>query len=138
MKLTADSKKLLLDEFEYAIKMMKTGNNADKKLFYFSGLYGALSRIFNIEYDSQLVFMHQILTSAYNNINMRLNALKGGETVVQFPESFFDKLIEIVEELTERIEKNEDTYTTMEKIAILTFITTGNGYYLFEKNIIKI
>lgn len=138
MKLTTDSQKLLLDEFEYAIKMMKASNNADKKLFYFSGLYGALSRIFNIEYDSQLVFLHQILTSAYNNINLRLNAIKGGEAVVQFPEGFFDKLTETVEELTERIKKNEDLYSSMEKITILTFITTGNGYYLFEKNIIKI
>lgn len=139
MKLTAENRKILVDEFEYAIKMMKTIDSAEKKLFYFSGLYGALSRIFNLAYDPQLVFLHYIISSAHTNINARLAAImKGGETVIQFPEGYFDKLALIAEELKEKIKKEEDTYSSMEKIAVMVFVTTGNGYYLYEKNIIKI
>lgn len=138
MKLTAENKKILVGEFEYASKMMKANDLAEHKLFYFSSLFGTLPRIFNLEYDPQLVFLNQILTDAYTNINLRLNAIKGGEKIVQFPEGYFDKLTLAVEELTEKIKRDEDTYTNMEKIAILTYITSGNGYYMYEKKIIKI
>jgi hypothetical protein len=138
MKLTAEHRKSLIEEFEYSIKMMRATDSPEKKLFYFSGLYGALSRIFNLAYDPQLVFLHHMLNAAHGNINARWAAMKAGDTVIQFPEGYFDKLASISEELKEKIKEDKDTYSTMEKIALMIFVTTGNGYYLYEKGIIKI
>lgn len=138
MKLSSEYKNILLDEFGFAAKMMKEKANPEDKLFYFSSTYGALSRIFNLKFDAELVFIHSILNNAYINILNRLNAIKGGETTVVFPEGYFDKLTVCVEELTEKISKNENVYKTLIDIGLLTFLTTGNGAYLLQKGSFKV
>ena len=37
--------------------------------------------------------------------------------------------------LEKNIEKDEDTYLVLEKISNLTYLTTGNGYYLTQRGI---
>jgi hypothetical protein len=138
MDISPEFEKILVDELTYSLKMMRNSKTPDEKLFYFSGLFGVLPRIFNIEFDPQIVFMHIIITSAYNAISERLNAIKGGNIVIEFPEGFFDKLADASEDLIEKIKNNEDIYKALEKISILTFLTTGNGYYLFQKGSFKI
>jgi hypothetical protein len=138
MEIKQEYRKVLVEEFAYAAKMMKENQFAELKLFYFSSTYGALSRIFNLQYDPQLIFMHLVLNNAYGNINTRIQAIKGGEGIIQFPEEYFEKLTGYVEKLASQIERNEDTYKTLEEIALLTFLTTGNGFYLFQKGILKI
>jgi len=138
MKLSSEYKNILLDEFRFATKMMKEKPDPEDKLFYFSSTYGVLSRIFNLKFDPELVFIHSILNNAHINILNRLNAIKGGERTVVFPEGYFDKLTEYVEELAEKISKNENVYKTLINIGLLTFLTTGNGAYLLQKGSFKI
>ncbi len=138
MKLSSEYKNILLDEFRFATKMMKEKSDPEDKLFYFSSTYGVLSRIFNLKFDPELVFIHSILNNAYINILNRLNAIKGGERTVVFPEGYFDKLTEYVEELAEKISKNENVYKALINIGLLTFLTTGNGAYLLQKGSFKI
>lgn len=138
MNIDPEYKKYLVAEFRYTVKSMNENEFAEQKLFYFSSTFGAVSRIFNLQYDPQLIFMHSILNNAHGNIMARLQAIKSGDPVVQFQENYFDKLTQYVEILAQQIERNEDTYKTLEQIALLTFLTTGNGYYLFKKGIIKI
>jgi len=138
MDISPEFKKILVEELTYSLKMMKNSKTLDEKLFYFSGLFGVLPRVFNIKFDPQLVFMNIIITSAYSAILERLNAIKGGNLVIEFPEGFFDKLADASEDLIEKIKNNEDTYKALEKIGVLTFLTTGNGYYLFQKGSFKI
>jgi hypothetical protein len=138
MNINSEYRKNLVEEFRYAAKSMKENEFVDQKLFYFSSTFGVLSRIFNLQYDSQLIFMHLVLNNAHGNIMARLQAIKSGDPVVQFPEKYFDQLTRCVEILAQQIERNEDTYNTLEQIALLTFLTTGNGYYLFKKGIIEI
>jgi len=117
---------------------MRKNESVESKIFYFSSTHGVLSRIFNLQCDPQLIFMHFVLNNAYANINGRINALKRGDLVIQFHPKFFEKLTESVEVLASKIEKDEDTFKTLEQIALLTFLTTGNGYYLFEKGMINL
>jgi len=138
MEINPEYKKMLVSEFRYAAKLMTENQFAEIKLFYFSSTFGILSRIFNLQYEPQLVFMHAILNNAHGNMIARLQAIKSGDIVVQFPQEFFEKLTQCVEKLALQIEKDEDTYKTLEEIVLLTFITTGNGYYLFQKGILKI
>ena len=62
----------------------------------------------------------------------------GKDTVIDFPEGFFEKLSECLEELAKNIENNQDTYAVLQKISLLAYISTGNGYYLYQKGILKI
>lgn len=138
MDIPSEYRRIIVDEFKYAVKLMRENEHPELKLYYFSSTHGALSRIFNLHCDTQLVFMHFILNNANANINARLNAIKGGDIIVQFPDGYFEKLAECVETLASQIEKDENTYKILEKIAVLTFLTTGNGYYLFQKGMLKI
>lgn len=135
MKISALHKKKLVSEIKFVIKKMKSEEDPPRKLYYFSGLYGAISRIFNIEFDPDLVFAHMVTNMAYNAINSRL---ANPDKVIQIPPEIFDKLIEAIEEFKNAIEKNENLYEVLKKFVLLGFITSGNGYYLYQRKLLKI
>ena len=44
----------------------------------------------------------------------------------------------MVDEIASRVEKEETTYPLLEKMMTLSYSTTGNGYYLFQKGELKL
>jgi len=62
----------------------------------------------------------------------------GRDTTIDFPDGFFDRLCSLLEELADNIENNRDLYQTLQNISCLSYISTGNGYYLFQKGILTI
>lgn len=135
MKISTENKKKLIDEIKFVLAQMKSEENPKSKLYYFSGAYGILDRIFNIEFDPDLVFAHFVLSSTYNIINSRLE-ITG--KVVEIPENLFDRLFEITEELLTAIKQEKNLYEVLKKFMLLGYITTGNGYYLYKKGLLKI
>ena len=138
MKLTPENKKIILEEFEFAIQKMKENKEPEQKLFYFSSTYGVISRIFNSKFDPQLAFIHMILNTVYINASARIIAFKGGDKTIKLPDDYFDKLAQITEELYAKLKNDENSYEILEKFALLTFLTTGNGYYLYERGFFNI
>lgn len=138
MNISTEYKKIIAEEFRYSAKMMKATEFADKKLFFFSSTYGVLSRIFNLQYDPQLVFAHFILNSSYASINSRISSIKSGDVVIDFPAQGLNKLAEAVEEFADKIEQGQSIFEVLQKIVEISFISTGNGFYLFQKGILKL
>jgi hypothetical protein len=138
MKLKVDHKKMILDEFGYASRTMREVKTFDEKMFYFSSTYGVLSRVFNADFDPQLVFMHLVLANAHATILARVQAMRSGDNTIQLSEDFFEKLTSLVDELTKRIASGKDAYDILEKIGVLTYTSTGNGYYLFRKGVLEL
>jgi len=128
-------KTILADEL--ALVREKMNNEADprKKIYYYSAAYAMAQRIFNIdsEIDQQLVFIHTVLSSSYATIKDRMNLIVAGDRLITLPEDFFDKISIYLQQLEEKIRTNEDTYTVLEKIAVLSYIAEGNGHYLVQK-----
>ena len=62
----------------------------------------------------------------------------GKDTLIDLPDDLFDKLCDSLEELAEKIEKDEDTYSVLQKLSVFAYVTTGNGYYLYRKGILRI
>jgi hypothetical protein len=118
--------------------MMKKVKYAEEKLFYYSSIYGTLFRILNLEYNPELVFAHSIFNNSYNMINARIAALKGGDPAVDFPNEAFDKLADCVQEAGRRIAEDENLLDIYVKISELSYISTGNGYYLMKKGVLKL
>jgi hypothetical protein len=54
------------------------------------------------------------------------------------PSNLFDRLCSCMEELATRIERNQKTYAILQDIANIAYSTTGNGFYLYTKGILKI
>ncbi|MCK5343594.1 MAG: hypothetical protein KAR20_09320, partial [Candidatus Heimdallarchaeota archaeon] len=61
MKISESYRKIITDEIDYVESMMNKAQGVEKKLYFFSAIPGTLQRIFNLEYDSELVFIQVIL-----------------------------------------------------------------------------
>ena len=138
MKLKTEHKKAIVEEFAFVAKRMRETEPVDQKMFYFSGTFLLLSRVFNSEFHSQLAMAHLIMTTAHTNILARINAIKGGDNTIMLQNEFFEKLTLAVEEFADRVKKDRDIYDVVEKIALLTYVTTGNGYYLLQKGLFSL
>ncbi len=125
--------KVFTDELRTAIEHMKKASMPQEKLFFLSAVHGAAFRIMNIQYDTELAFIHHVVNAAYGMMQANLVSIKQGQGVNTFPKDVFDKLENALEELVVRIEKGEKTYPVLEKISNLAYSTTGNGYYLYLK-----
>lgn len=139
MKLSENSKKTIVEELRYTAEKMKETKEPKGKLYYFSASYGIVNRILNLEFSPELVFIHLVLNTTYAILNERIASIESGaETVIKLPEKFYEKLIKSTEQLAEKIEKKEDFYKVLQDIALLGFVATGNGHYLYQKGKIKL
>ena len=135
MKLKPDNKKRLIDEIKFVLNKMKEEDDPKNKLYYFSAIYGMMQRIYNLECSPDLIFAHFVLSSTYAQINARL---KNPEGTVKIPDELFDKLISATAELLVVIEHNKNLYEVLKKFTLLGYVTVGNGYYLYQKGLLKL
>jgi hypothetical protein len=139
MKLTKTMTTRFIDELKYVSGQMQKTENPEEKLYYFSAVHGMAQRILNFEFDPELTFIHQVTQTAYTQIQQRIGLAKSGQdTAIRMPDQLFTILTELVREMASRIEQGEPTYPVLEKMTVLTYATTGNGYYLFQKGQLKL
>jgi len=139
MNLSPDMQKRFIDEVNFVIKNMKNTDNPTEKLYFFSAGYAMAQRIINLEYEPELAFIQQVLQLVYNMVNARLLAMSmRQEAGVSIPDGLFSSLEEALEEMVDRIEQGVETYPALQKMVNLAYSTTGNGYYLYLKGMIKI
>jgi len=139
MNLSPDMQKRFTDEVHFVVKSMKDTNTPAEKLYFFSAGYAMAQRIINLEYEPELAFIQQVLQLVYNMVNARLLAMSmRQEAGVSIPDGLFSSLEEALEEMVDRIEQGVETYPALQKMVNLAYSTTGNGYYLYLKGMIKI
>lgn len=139
MNLSPDMQKRFTDEIHFVIKSMKNTNTPAEKLYFFSAGYAMAQRIINFEYEPELTFIQQVLQLVYNMINARLSAiLMRQEGGISIPDNLFNSLEEALEEMVNRIEQGAETYPALQKMVNLAYSTTGNGYYLYLKGMVKV
>ena len=138
MNLPNDLRQRLVSEIRFVVEKIRTEPDLRKKVYYFSGVYGEMFRLFNISYDPQLLFAHNIMTNSYQQMRALSDTIVLGRDMnVVFPDDFFDRLCTLLEELASQIANDQDTYRTLETISCLSYINTGNGYYLSLKGILR-
>ncbi|MBN2060567.1 MAG: hypothetical protein JW882_09145 [Deltaproteobacteria bacterium] len=129
---------LIIKEVNYAIKMMSEHETFEEKLFYFSSIFGMIQRVYNIEYDEDLIYAHFILRSTYEMFQARLKAIKSGEGIIPIFEDHPKKLLQYTKELLKNLKGGNELTPTLKKFITLGYTTTGNGYYLYKKGLIKL
>ena len=135
MDISAETKAKLVSEIEFVLERMKQESDITGKLYYFSAVFGIMNRIFNLEYSSDLIFVHSILSATHAQINARLQT---PEKAIPLPPEVPDKLFDATAELLEVIEKDGNPYEVLKKFAVLGYVTGGNGYYLYQKGLLKL
>jgi len=135
MKLSEKHKEILINEIDIVKEKMAQEKDPRRKVFYFSAIHAMLDRLYNLEYNPELILMHIVFTVSYNTINARVNLITSGDPTVELPNDFFDNLDSLLTQMRNKIANGEDTYAILEKLATLTYLTSGNGYYLSQKGI---
>jgi hypothetical protein len=139
MKIKESHRNLIVEEMDFANKKMNESQDGLEKIYYFSAIFGVLHRIFNTEFNSELLYIHFILRATHEAFQNRLNAIiKGGDTSVKLTDAHFDKLSALSKELCLKLKNKQEVNETLKKFINLTYSTTGNGHYLMEKGWLKI
>lgn len=133
-------KTILTDEIKLVCGKIKEEPDLRRKLYYYSAIHSAVQRIFNLDpkFDPQLVFIYTVLFYSYTQMLQRVTHIITGDNVVTFPTDFFDRLTTYLDQLESNIRNNENPYTVLEKIIVLTYLTGGNGYYLYQTGKLKL
>ena len=138
MEISAKNRKILVNEIRTVAEYMSGNDDLRQKMFFFSAVFGIVNRIMNIECDPELVFVHQVTNAAFSTINTNLLIMTQGQSVPTIPPPVFDKLQESLENLATYIEEGKKTYPVLQRISNIAYSTSGNGYYLFLKGLLKI
>jgi len=125
----------LVTEFRLIKDRMIEEEHLNKKIWWFSGAYGIVFRVLNFEYDPDLQFLHFILQSSYKAISHRINTISAGQSRTLLPDDICERLALLLESIAEQIENDESFYHELRTLSNLSYLTTGNGYYLSLKGI---
>lgn len=140
MNLTRGMREQLVKEIRFAIEGMRKSTKLTDKIYYFSAVYGVLDRVYNFEFDSELIFIYQVVRQVFDTINAKLSVStqREGALGTTLPNNLFDKLCISLDELAEKIEKDQNTHLVLQNISNIGYSTTGNGSYLYLKGVLKI
>lgn len=139
MDLNDNNRKSLLEEIKFAVGKMDESKDALGKLYYFSAIFNKLHRIYNEQYDPDLVFAYVVIQNVHKEFVGRINAIKqAGDTAVMISDSQFNKLSELSKELGKKLKAKEEIFETLKKLAILGYSCTGNGFYLMKKGFLTV
>lgn len=139
MKLSDEMEKRLTDEIRFVLKNMRNTTVAAQKWYFFSALHGMALRILNLEYEPQLAFAYNVLQFVHGTVNARIAAVATGQEMgVTVPENLLAKIEDELEKMLESIEKKKDICPSLQRLTNLAYSTTGNGYYLYLKGMLKV
>jgi len=135
--------KRLAEEFRYAASKVAEAGDIRGKIYYFSVFYGDAGRQLNIHWDPDLALLWVVTQGACQAVNSR--AAQTGDAdfpLGGFPDGFAQAINEVSHELAAAFEGNEidvpRLYAALARIAELTYATTGNGAYLYDKGMIRL
>lgn len=142
MRLPNNLRQRLAEEFQASIESMRANPEPAKKLYFFSVFYGEATRILNLAWDAELALVHNVTQAASAMLSGRVSSIQSGDRNVELPQEFFPALEKAGEEIATYVasgkQPKEVLYGALERIAELTFLSTGNGYYLYLRGKIKV
>lgn len=131
----------LAREYRFAATKMQEVP-AERKMFYFSVLFGEAQRVLNLEWDIDLALLHLVTQQTYGQINTQLPTL--GTLLPVKASTIFEKLTQCTSDIatyfekTEKESKKDELYQILARLAEIGYVATGNGSYLYEKGEIKL
>lgn len=133
----------LAQEYKFAAEHMREAPDLPSKMYFFSVFFAEANRSLNADWDADIALLHMVLQSAYDTINGRLQAPKIiGSNILGLPKGFAEALTELSTELADLFQireiDQEKLHQLLARLAELTYVTTGNGYYLYLRGAIKL
>jgi len=141
MKVPSEYMGLILQEMDFAIAKMREAKGTEGMLYYFSACHGSINRVMNFFCDPMLVFVHQVLATVHGALTGRIAATKGQvETPVVVSEEMLEKLGEYLQQLRSALQEQQEPriYEVLMRLSNLAYATTGNGFYLYLRGMLKL
>jgi hypothetical protein len=132
----------LATEFRFTASRIAEASDINTKVYYFSVFFGETGRQLNMHWDADLALLWSVSQHACGAIGGRIAQATGAFPLGGFPDKFMQAIDEVSVELASAFEGKEldlpRLYAALARTAELTFITTGNGAYLFQKGMVKL
>lgn len=144
MQLPDNLRRQLAEEYRFAVEKMRAATDPAEILYFFSAFFGEAQRVLNLQWDADLALVHHVSQAAYPQISGRLQAARSGaDPTVTFPSRYWDELTEAANQLARFFEHEEVDgegllQGILARIAELTYVTGGNGYYLYLRGKLKV
>lgn len=131
----------IANEFRYAATKMKEVAPPQKKLFYFSVIFGEVQRVLNWEWDRDLALISLVTQHTHTQLTAQ-GALIGAVLPIEWP-TIYGKLTEVASDLATYFEKEKpgsraELCEILGRLAEVGYATSGNGSYLYERGILKL
>ena len=125
-------KEYLAGECETVAAKMATESDVDR-LYYFSAVFGAAQRVFNIEYSPQVLHLFVVANWTHSQLTARLQAEQGAHLMTpSMPKGMLEALTGIVREIAQRVREDQDFTDLLSEMCRVGYTSTGNGYYLLQ------
>ena len=138
MKLEKHFKEILVKELHDVAKKIKKETDLRRKVYFYSAVRGIAERIMRLHFDSELLLTTIVVGASYNHVSERVNMFVAGDRIIPVSPETLNKLADYIDAVADNIEKGKVTYKMLEKIATLSYTTTGPGYYTLETGKMKI
>ena len=141
--LPSSVKERLATEFRLAATKVADAKDIASKLYYFSVFYGETGRQLNVHWDPDLALLFIVGQAACQQIARRQALPSGGDFPADgIPDGLLASLDQVSHELAAAFEAPEvdiaRLYAALARTSELTYVTTGNGIYLYLKGQIKL
>jgi hypothetical protein len=84
MQLTDELRSRIASEFRYAADHMRSEEDPHTKLYYYSALFGEVTRILNLNWDRDLVLAYTVLSATHSQVaGMAHNIGSGRERAIK-------------------------------------------------------
>ena len=135
--------KRLSKEFRLAASKLAKADSIEGKLYFFSVFYGETGRQLNMHWDPDLALLFQVVQGACAQIG---NRVKLPPDAGFPPDGIWDELLQALDQVSEELATAFEAreievprlYAALARTAELTYITTGNGAYLYQKGMIQL
>ena len=132
-------RKKIGEELKFIAGKISEDTTEREKSYYLSGVASLMNRIFNLEFSKELVVLHFLFQAMHGILDqLILKIEQRAEKTIIIPEDFFPQLSKLLQELALDIEKKKDLYEIVQKIATFSYVLTGNGYYLYKRNVLSL
>jgi hypothetical protein len=138
MKLSKSNKEIILTDLDFILEKMKSTESISEAFYYFTGVNSVLQRVMNIKYDEELLFAYVTTRTVSDLVFERNNAIKNGETTIDYINDFKGKFLYGLKTLRDSIAEDKDTTKALQRLLALAYSTTGNGYFLLQKGSFKL
>ena len=136
MNISKTNHDILVKEFKDIKQMIESTDILEDKLYYFTAIYGIINRVMNLQSDSTLIFIHQILQNCYLAITQRLSARIKQNVSTDIPNEIIKEFFLILDEFILAFELKDKIriWEILQRFSNLSYAMSGNGYYMYSRN----